>query len=69
MTKPPDERELDEHELDALVKQWAEGTFGIGSASPEEQSRRREIVKRWILSRGLAWKEIRKPIDPDLAPL
>ena len=44
---------------------WA----GSRIALPEEQRRRREGVKQFILARPSLWRVIREPIDPVLASL
>jgi len=63
MTKPPDERELDE----IIKRQWDE-RLRAEDALPGRYGRRRlERVKQFILRRASAWREARAPIDRDLA--
>jgi hypothetical protein len=57
----------DEHDLMDAIKQWREREFGLDHLPPAQQKRRRQIVKQWIVRRGLAVATLREPIDPGLS--
>ena len=62
MSDPPGE-----HDLMDAIKQWREREFGLDHLPPYQAKRRQEIVRQWILRRGLAAARLREPIDPGLS--